>query len=72
MTVLTAYRLWNIRDNLHASRHDTSRTTAACSVRGSCRPTKSLRQLLNKGLPNVVGSNMDRVSDPKDDQGSFG
>lgn len=72
MTVLTASRLWNIRDNLHPSWHNTSRTTAACSIGGSCRTAKPLCQLLDKGLPNIVGGNMDGVSYPKDDQGSFG
>ena len=57
-----------IRNDLHAAGNSTSGMATASGVGGSRWTTKALRELLDEGLPNVVNSDVDRVSHAKDDQ----
>ena len=68
MTVLSASRLRNIWNNLHASGHNTSRSAAPSGICRSSRSAKSLRQLLDKGLAYVISGYMDSVSNAKNNE----
>jgi hypothetical protein len=46
VTVITAGRLWAVRDNLHTARNDAGRTTASSSVCRGCWTAESLIKLL--------------------------
>jgi hypothetical protein len=60
--------LRNIRNDLHTSRDDTSRSATASSVGRSSRASETLGQLLNKGATDVVGSNVDGICNTKDNK----
>ena len=69
MAVLTTGWLRHVRHNLHASGHSTGRTAAAGGIRRRRGSAKALRQLLNKGHCNIVGSDVHSVGNAKDYKG---
>jgi hypothetical protein len=71
MAVLTAGRLGNVRDDLHAARDSTCRTAAASSVGRGRGTAVTLGQLLNQGGSNVIGGNVNGICDTKDDEGAL-
>ena len=62
---LTASVLRNIRNYLHAARDNTLRTTVTDSIRRSCWSAEALSQLLDKRATDIVGGNVDSISDTK-------
>ncbi len=62
MTVLSASRLRNIWDHLHAAWNNTCWSTTTSSICRSCRTTKSFSQLFHQCLSDVVGSNVNCIS----------
>jgi hypothetical protein len=66
VTHLAASVLGNVRDDLHAARHNALRTTVTNSVSRSSWAAKALSQLLHEGATNVVSSDVNGVSDTKD------
>ena len=71
MTPLTSSWLRHIRDNLHAARYDTCRSTTAGRVGRSCRTPESLCQLFHQGLTDVVGRDMNCIGDAENDERPF-
>lgn len=57
--------LRNIRHDLHTAGHDTLRPTVANSISRSSGASKALGQLLDKCAANIVGGNVNSVSDTK-------
>ena len=66
MTVLTARWLRYVWYNLHTTRNDTSRPSAACCIRRCRRASKALGELLHEGLSNVVSSNVNSIGNTED------
>ena len=71
MAVLSASRLRDIGYNLHTTRHDTSRSTAASGIGGCSRSTKSLSQLLYKSHGNIVSCNVHGISNTQHNKRAF-
>lgn len=71
VTEIATGRLRAIRNNLHTSRYNSSRTTTSRSVRRRSWASESFVQLLKKGATYVISSNMNSVSDTHDDKGTF-
>lgn len=71
MTILAPSRLRHIRNNLHTSGDNPSRSSTSSRIRGSCWATEALGQLLHKRLSNVVSSNVYGICDTKNDERSF-
>jgi hypothetical protein len=61
-----------VRDNLHASRNRTSRSTSARSIGGGGRSTITLGKLLHEGVGDVVGRDVNGVGDTSHNQGTLG
>lgn len=72
MTVLTPGWLRYIWNNLHPPRDNAGRATGASGVRRGGRAPESFCQLLNKGLSNIVCSDVNSVSHTENNQRSFG
>jgi hypothetical protein len=68
MTILTASRLRNVWDDLHATRHSTSRTTAAGSISRGSGAAKALSELLHKRHGDIVSGDVDGIRNTKDDK----
>lgn len=72
MTVLTTGRLRNVRHDLHATGHCSSRTTAPSRVRRSRWSSKAFSELLNEGHGDIVCGDVYGISNTKDDERPFG
>lgn len=68
VAILTTGWLRDIRNNLHSTWDDACRPTAPGGIRRRGRSTESLSKLLYKGLTNVVGCDMDCISNSKHNQ----
>lgn len=71
MTIVTTSWLRDVWDHLHSPRHYSCRATASGSIRGCGRPPKPLGELLEECATDIVGGNMNSISNSKDDQGAF-
>ena len=72
MAILTASRLRNIGNDLHATRDHTSWTTAPRSIRRCSGTSEPLSELLNQGNSNIVSCNVHSISNTEDNEGTFG
>lgn len=72
ISVRTMERLWLVWYNLHPTWDWTSRPPRASRVSGRGRASESLSQLLNEGVGDVVGRDMDGIGNTKNDQRTFG
>lgn len=71
MTVLSASRLRDIRNDLHTAGYDTSRTAATSGVGRCSRSTEPLGQLLYKSHSNIVSRNVHGISDTQHNKRAF-
>lgn len=71
VSVLTAGRLGDIRLDRHATRNHVSCCAAPGSVLGSTRATKTLRQLFDQCLSDIVHGNVNRIGNTKHDKRAF-
>ena len=71
-THLAASMLRNVGHYLHATRHDTLRTTVAEGVCGSCWTTEPVAQLLDERAADVISSNVHGVSNTENNKGALG
>lgn len=72
MAILTTCWLRNVGYDLHATRNNTSRATTPGSIRRRSWASKSLSELLNEGNGNIVGCNVNSISNTEDNEGTFG
>jgi hypothetical protein len=69
---LAADVLWNVWNDLHATWNDTLRTAVTHCVGRSCWSTEALCELLNQRAADIVGCDVDGISNAKDNKGAFG
>jgi hypothetical protein len=62
---LAAGVLGDIGHDLHATRNNALRTTVTDSICRSSWAAEALSQLLNQGATDIVGGNVDGISDTK-------
>lgn len=62
MTVLSASRLRDVWDHLHAARNNARWSTTTSSICRSCRSTKPFSQLFHQCLSDVVSSDVNCIS----------
>jgi hypothetical protein len=65
MTITTTSWLRHVWDHLHASRNYSCWTATSGSVGRCCRSPKSLRELLKKRATDIVGGNVNSISNAK-------
>jgi hypothetical protein len=71
MTILAPSWLRNVRNDLHTTWHDTGRATATSGICRGGRATESLSELLNESDGDIVGCDVNSVSNTKDHKGSL-
>jgi hypothetical protein len=71
VAIVSASWLGHVWNHLHSSRHYSRRATASRGVRRCRGSSKPLRELLKEGASDIVGGNMNGISNAEDDEGTF-
>lgn len=71
IAIVAAGRRGHVWDDLHTTRHGTSRGTTPSSICRSSRSTKPLVELLKKGAADIISSNMNSVRNAHHDKRSL-
>lgn len=71
VAIRTMKRLWLVWYNLHSTWDWASRAPRAGRVSGRSRTSEPLSQLLNKGIGNVIGRDVDGVGNAENDKRAF-
>jgi len=68
VAIITTSWLGYVRYYLHSSRDYSSRTAASGSISRCCRPSKPFRKLLKERATNIVGCDVNGISNTKHDK----